>query len=547
MSRRQTIIILALLALVASAISTFKLLPKKYALGERLAQSTAFWHDSEAFIFLDVNTSGRSSNAAQDWLTHSRYGYFTFFLGMGPSFFDFHTSAYRLATSGHLTPLALPSQTSFYENWTLHDGNLEISSMPNRLGVRNTARWDGTQFSSVPNLSASSGQAGDSTTLRSDDATDDDVDSGFLTDAARQSLKAAGWHWKQFGAYQGAGQRATLPIDLGKTTFNLDINSFPRPTDTLSYLDQMNLGVQSLEISSPDHSKATQVLWSQKGWQTVSKSEFETRAQQSPSTIRAPFSIWIWLAILALALFWKIGYWGHLFLSIFSAKRRMLRNIATSYSFPPAIPAQFPALDVAALDRYTRELESMGFSRLREISLVSNSAKPIPSFCRLFVNTQHHCFAEAGQFFPPGKTAHPLKCAIQSVLDDGWSLVFSDRKPIAASALMRRKKALGVNMPDATPYELLNSFLQMRSQVCQDLGISVVKDDTFEGYSANAQKRLADIREALNKKNFATVVPQFYFRKFALLKTRPEYIWLGDYPKEAESRKQGLQLQARPL
>ena len=456
MSRRQTIIILVLLALVAGAIATFKLLPKKYALGEHLAQSTAFWHDGEAFIFLDVNTSGRSSNAVEDWMTHSRYGYFTFFLGLGPRFLDFHTSAYRLTTSGELNRLALPSQSSYYENWTLQDGHLEISSMPDRLGARHTARWDGRQFASVPDESASGGQTDDSTTLRPDDATDNDVDSGFLTDAARQSLKAAGWHWKQFGAYQGAGQRATLPIDLGKSTFDLDINSFPRPTDTLTYLDQMNLGVQSLEISAPDHSRPTEVLWSQKGWQTVPKSEFETRARQSPSTIRAPFSIWIWLAILALALFWKIGYWGHLFLGIFSAKRRMLKNIATSYSFPPAIPAQCPALDVAALDRYTRELESMGFTKLREISLVSNAAKPIPSFCRLFVNTQHHCFAEASQFFPSGKPTHPLKCSIQSVLDDGWSLVFSDRKPMAASALMRRKKALGVNMPDATPYELLN-------------------------------------------------------------------------------------------
>jgi hypothetical protein len=29
-------------------------------------------------------------------------------------------------------------------------------------------------------------------------------------------------------------------------------------------------------------------------------------------------------------------------------------------------------------------------------------------------------------------------------------------------------------------------------------------------------------------------------RKFSLIKTKPEYIWLGDYPKEAVLRKQSF-------
>jgi hypothetical protein len=33
-------------------------------------------------------------------------------------------------------------------------------------------------------------------------------------------------------------------------------------------------------------------------------------------------------------------------------------------------------------------------------------------------------------------------------------------------------------------------------------------------------------------------------RPAALLRTLPEYVWLGDYPKEAERRKQGYMLPA---
>ena len=51
--------------------------------------------------------------------------------------------------------------------------------------------------------------------------------------------------------------------------------------------------------------------------------------------------------------------------------------------------------------------------------------------------------------------------------------------------------------------------------------------------------RATEMREALQQKNFAMGLSQVYARKLSLLKTRPEYVWLGDYPKEAERRKQG--------
>jgi hypothetical protein len=48
------------------------------------------------------------------------------------------------------------------------------------------------------------------------------------------------------------------------------------------------------------------------------------------------------------------------------------------------------------------------------------------------------------------------------------------------------------------------------------------------------------MREATQEKNFLKEVPQYYFRKVALIQSKPEYVWLGDYPKEAEQRKQGF-------
>jgi hypothetical protein len=95
-------------------------------------------------------------------------------------------------------------------------------------------------------------------------------------------------------------------------------------------------------------------------------------------------------------------------------------------------------------------------------------------------------------------------------------------------------------MPDAATSELLQAFLAMRDQVCLDLGISPVHDDTVEAYVQKTQRSVSELRDAVQEKNFVKGLPEVYLRKFSLLKTKPEYVWLGDYPKEAEQRKQGM-------
>jgi hypothetical protein len=368
-----------------------------------------------------------------------------------------------------------------------------------------------------------------------------------LTPAARTTFKAAHWHYKQLAGFASNGSQATLPIELGKAAFELTITNFPRPTEGMSRFDLLTFGTKSIGLSKSGQAQPNQVLWSQNGWQAISKSEFERRALRSGHTANAPFAMWGWLVFFLLVTIWRFGTWGHLLLSFVGLKRRVINNMPTSYTFPPATPAQFPLLDTAALERYTQEFESMGFVRLLDFSLVSNAPNPIPSFCRLFAHIRHHCFGEVSQLFPRGKSPLPLKCSIQSMLENGWSLGFSDRKPQAASAMIRRKKALGVSMPEARTSELLQSFLQMRGQICQDLGISPMRDDSLEAYIAKTQLAVTDMRDAVEQKNFATAVSHFYYRKFSLLKTREEYTWLGDYPKEAERRKQSFAYEARAL
>jgi hypothetical protein len=102
-------------------------------------------------------------------------------------------------------------------------------------------------------------------------------------------------------------------------------------------------------------------------------------------------------------------------------------------------------------------------------------------------------------------------------------------------------------MPETPLHELQQSFLQMQELVCQDLGISYLRDDTLEAYFAKVQRTATDMREAVKEKSFATCVPEYDYRRFSLQTTKAEYVWLGDYPKETKRRKQGVAFGARGL
>ncbi|MBZ5688243.1 MAG: hypothetical protein LAP86_24770 [Acidobacteriia bacterium] len=548
LDKKKAISILVLLAVVAAGVTAFVMWPKRYTVGQHMAQTVVFWNDHDAFLFLTLNSTGRSRNFLQSKLDGPKYAYLTLLAGGLSDFNKQDVVAYHLQASGQLDRFNLPEKTVTYGPWTLSDGHLQLTPLPSISGEWVGTRWDGEKFVPVPAplpQAPARAQSPSNSTLTSDDATDDensgDEDDGFLNKASRQTFKDAGWHYKLLTGYESNGAEATLPITLGESTFNLTLQSFPVQKGG-SRFDFLSYGTRNIRISGDKLASGPNTLWTQQGWQPVSKAEYEGLLARYGRRGRhsTPVTSLIWLGVLLLIILWRFGSWIHVLFTFATMKSRVLKNMATSFSFPPATPVQFPMLDMEALDRYTRAFEGMGFTRLLDFSLVSDSPNQPPSFCRLLVHTRHHCFGEVSQIFPKGKAPMPLKCSIQSCLQNFWTLSFSDRKPQAASSLMRRGKALGICMPDANPSELLQAFLKMREQVCLDLGIQTVNDDTLEAYIAKSQRSATEMREAVQSKSFVQGVPEVYLRKVSLLQTKPEYVWLGDYPKEAEQRRQGF-------
>lgn len=542
-NRNKTIFFLIAVLLIGSTVAAFKLWPKKYMVRTSMPEAIVFWNGHEAFVFLSLNTTGRAQNVFQEKLTGTKYGYLSLLLGDYLGFYKQNVIAYHLLSKGQLDRFPLPDGTALSGSWNLAEGRLRLT--PPAYPREDTSaqhstgfQWDGQKFVSVaapmptPTITTNGKLDAD------DDASDDENRDYFLNKVARQHFKEAGWHYKLLTAYMNGSAEATLPIAMSGTTFDLTLQSPPVATSSAKF-DYTMFGANSIRLSGEKLAERSQVLWTQTGWEPITKNEYEALNQKYGRRYRTPLA-WPWLAVFAFLLVWRFGGWLHLLFTFGMMKGRVLKTMPTTFSFPPATPAQFPALDSAALDRYTRELEGMGFTRLLDFSLVSDSASNHPSFCRLLAHTRHHCFGVINQIFPRGKAAFPLRCSFEGCLQNGWTMAFSNRKPQAASSLLRRRKAIGVCMPDLSSSELLQKFLKMREQVCLDLGISPVNDDTMEAYIAKTQRSVGEMREAVKQKSFLKGLPEVYLRKLSLIATKPEYIWLGDYPKEAEQRKQGL-------
>src|SRR5205807_6285761 len=130
-----------------------------------------------------------------------------------------------------------------------------------------------------------------------------------------------------------------LPMQLGQETFNLTVHTFQLPTRAVTSFDLISMGARQIELSGDKLANA-QVLWGQNGWREISKAEYQAFFQKYGHTVSRPVSIIIWLLVLLFLFLWKFAAWGRLLFSFGTVKKKVLKNMATAYTLPPATPAQ---------------------------------------------------------------------------------------------------------------------------------------------------------------------------------------------------------------
>lgn len=530
LNKARLIVLVVVFVGVAAALATFVVLPRRYQAREQLSGIAVFWHEDEAFLFVDHHGMARSTNAVLERLPQS--GWWAALVTMGADWRGFSqtTSAYRLAGDG-LERYEL-RDTVMAPAWDLDEGRLVARGRAPTDGARGF-RWTGKEFARLVAGETAPMARPVVRTLQADDQEQDEGQlGGFgpLRQEARERLKNGGWHFKRLSGYEAIQGPVALPIALRSGNCTLSLRS--RKRDEMAFPFAV-----TVELAGDRLSPRAQVLYDDGGWNDISRAEFEARAAGSPRPSSLPTSLLVllllWLGFLVL----KVGGVLGGVLPFLGLKRRLGNSVATTMSFPPAIPEQFPSLDRPRLETYSRDLEGLGFEKLLDTAPVGDTPTQPPTFCRIYAHRRHGCFGVIMQSFPAIGGPIELRCLLNGHLEDGWSVGVANGQPLAASAFVRRPRAIGASLPAAPPAELLARFLRFRDQVCGDLGLRPIADTSLETYIRRTLEGLVEIREAMAKKSLAVGLGQYYSRKLGLGRQKSQLVWLGDYPRIAEERK----------
>ena len=526
--KKTTVIALVFIVLIAVAGFALRLLPKKYSLREVRSTTFVAWKDDELLIFIDSTSMARQENVLEQRLrTIRKSGEWSFLLLLlqGRFVVSQETLAYHLA-DGAAKKINLPWNSTLH-NWAAIHGDFVATGW---TPDADAWRWNGHEFVRLTpgernELKIRAGQT--KVEVKPDDEDDESYD-------PYQSLKHWGWHYKNL--YSMPKQTVELPISL-KTAGTLKLEIAPGAGDNAQDPFEGSVASGAITLNSESLTPSTQTLGPEipGGWREISKSEFDAMASKQPRALR-PFGGWYFLFLLGLLGLRFLPTLTH-FLPFLGLKKKIVRSVPGQYSFPSAVPEQYPMLNRAALDRYTGDFEALGFTRLGDYSLApSDPSKSVPVFVRLFSHPRQQCFAEVGQVFPPGKAPLPFGCAVMSSLEDDWKVTVADRKPLPAQVLIRLPRSLSRSFPGMPAASLFEKFIQFRSQICADLGIRPLSNSTLQDYIADQQKHAALRKETVAKRSLTLGLGKYYGQKFGMNQDKECYEWLGDYPKIAAER-----------
>jgi predicted DNA-binding protein YlxM (UPF0122 family) len=189
--------------------------------------------------------------------------------------------------------------------------------------------------------------------------------------------------------------------------------------------------------------------------------------------------------------------------------------------FSPTLPPAFLGLKIDLLDKYTTELESIGFQQLADYGVFSQTPN---TFIRILVNSDRHCFAIVSQ-----TTSGSMHCMMQSFLTDDWSLAnlayrADSYQSCIAQILGRHHRKLWISQPDLKLARILETHLQRRQQLERDLEIETIQELTVETYLDSARMGMSRFHQNLKRKWIVVGMIQAVWLFF-----HPKTEWMGEY------------------
>lgn len=218
-------------------------------------------------------------------------------------------------------------------------------------------------------------------------------------------------------------------------------------------------------------------------------------------------------------------FWSYL-------KSKILAALPKNFTWKAIAPENCPLLDIDTLDRYSQQLESLGFISLKDFQQTTESGGNPSDFARLFSHPQLNCFAEVSQSFPLNQDPIPITCTILSFMDGDWTFATAKLKPNGFFYMWRRPKALWTYYPAATITDLLQVHLERRQQIVDTLGVSILLDLSWKLYCNQAYKITIHRRIIVEEKPILIALVEA-----TLFELKPSSEWMGDYPKLAARKR----------
>ena len=190
-------------------------------------------------------------------------------------------------------------------------------------------------------------------------------------------------------------------------------------------------------------------------------------------------------------------------------KRSLIEACPVGLVFHHAEPWSYPQLDTASLDRYSDQLEQLGFVWLANYTISAEKGTTQPGFARLFAHTQHGCYAEVNQLFPTTQSI-PVRVVLGSRFSDGWIAATTDRTADAAVWLLRRPKNCWQSVPGESVSGLLDRHLQLCRRIHVESGARLDASMSAQNWY-DAERRNAEIvRETIRRRNIVALLWEFF-------------------------------------
>jgi hypothetical protein len=208
---------------------------------------------------------------------------------------------------------------------------------------------------------------------------------------------------------------------------------------------------------------------------------------------------------------------------IASVKSGILDAMPDDIEFEDADAGEFEQLDRKRLQRWTDELEELGFEQLRDYTVVTELEYFPKGFARLFVHPQHHCFAEINQgFFPDGEPV-PMRLSLASFLDDDWAVGATNRAAEKENWLMRRPQAAWLSVAGCKEAaELLEHHRKFRKEIMKERGLGLLEKLSAKTYFRREEAANRERKEVVRGRWALGIIIEFW-----LFDHKPKTEWRG--------------------